>query len=52
MDENIDNIENEKNDMFLDILKNQSDFDSKSEQKILFITTDSWIAQLGCRKNN
>ena len=46
------NIENEKNEAFLEILQNDESFNSKIDQKILFITTDSWLAQLGSRKNN
>ena len=46
------NIENEKNKAFLEILQNEDNFDSKNNQKILFITTDCWLAQLGSRKNN
>ena len=43
-------IDNEKNKDFLEILNNQENLDSKFDQKILFITTDSWLAQLGSRK--
>ena len=46
------NIDNEKNEAFLEILQNDESFNSKIDQKILFITTDSWLAQLGSRKNN
>ena len=46
------NIDNEKNEAFLEILQNEEDFNSKVNQKILFITTDCWLAQLGARKNN
>ncbi len=46
------NIENEKNEAFLEILQNEESFNSKIDQKILFITTDNWLAQLGSRKNN
>jgi len=46
------NIENEKNEAILEILQNDESFNSKIDQKILFITTDSWLAQLGSRKNN
>ena len=45
-------IDNEKNKDFLEILNNQENLDSKFDQKILFITTDSWLAQLGSRKKN
>ena len=46
------NINDEKNEAFLEILQNEDNFDSKINQKILFITTDCWLAQLGSRKNN
>jgi len=46
------NIDNEKNEAFLEILQNDESVNSKIDQKILFITTDSWLAQLGSRKNN
>ena len=46
------NIDNEKNEDFLEILQNKEGSISKVEQKVLFITTDSWLAQLGSRKNN
>ena len=46
------NIDNQKNENFLDILNNQENSNSKFNQKILFITTDSWLAQLGSRKEN
>ena len=46
------NTDNEKNKDFLEILNNQENLDSKFDQKILFITTDSWLAQLGSRKKN
>ncbi len=44
------NTDNEKNKDFLEILNNQVNLDSKFDQKNLFITTDSWLAQLGSRK--
>ena len=47
-----ENIDQEKSEEFLEILKNQKSLDSKTEQKVLFITTDSWLAQLGPRKNS
>ena len=47
-----ENIDQEKNDRFLEILQNEENLNSKIEQKILFITTDSWLAQLGSRKNS
>ena len=46
------NIDNEKNEVFLEILQNEESVDSKINQKKLFITTDCWLAQLGTRKNN
>ena len=49
MDENIDK---EKNESFLEILQNEEGLISKVNQKVLFITTDSWLAQLGTRRNN
>ena len=49
MDENIDK---EKNESFLEILQNEEGLISKVDQKVLFITTDSWLAQLGSRKNS
>ena len=48
MDKNIDN----KNNDFLEILKDKKDSNFKIEHEILFITTDSWLAQLGSRKSN
>ena len=48
MDKDIDN----KNNDFLEILKNEKDSNFKIEHEILFITTDSWLAQLGSRKIN
>ena len=49
MDENIDQ---EKYEGFLEIIQNEEDLISKVDQKVLFITTDSWLAQLGSRKNS
>ena len=49
MDENIDQ---EKNEGFLEIIQNEEDLISKVDQKVLFITTDSWLAQLGSRKKS
>ena len=46
------NINNEKNNDFLEILQKDESLNSKINQKILFITTDSWLAQLGSRKSN
>ena len=45
-------IDNEKNKDFLEILQNEEGLISKVDQKVLFITTDSWLAQLGSRKNS
>ena len=47
-----ENIDNEKNETFLEILQNEESLISKVDQKVLFITTDSWLAQLGSRKNS
>ena len=49
MDENIDK---EKNESFLEILQNEEGLISKVDQKVLFITTDKWLAQLSTRRNN
>ena len=46
------NIHQENNEEFLEILQNEDGLDSKVEQKVLFMTTDSWLAQLGLRKNS
>ena len=46
------NIDNKKNEDFLEILQNKEGLISKVGQKVLFITTDSWLAQLGSRKNS
>ena len=49
----MDNItNNEKNENFLEILNNEQSYNAENNQKIFFITTDSWLAQLGSRKNN
>ena len=45
-------IDYEKNEDFLEILQNEEGLISKVDQKVLFITTDSWLAQLGSRKNS
>ncbi len=45
------NNENEENETFIKILQNEENYNNIS-QKILFITTDSWLAQLGSRKSN
>ena len=46
------NIDNEKNEDFLEILKNEENLSYRIDQKLIFVTTDSWLAQLGSRKNN
>ena len=45
-------IDKEKNESFLEVLQNEEGVISKIDQKILFITTDSWLAQLGSRKSS
>ena len=45
-------LDKEQNDSFLEILQNEEDLISKVDQKVLFITTDSWLAQLGSRINS
>ena len=45
-------IDKEQNETFLEILQNEEGLISKVDQKVLFITTDSWLAQLGTRRNN
>ena len=47
-----DKLDKEQNDTFLEILQNEDSLISKVDQKVLFITTDSWLAQLGSRKNS
>ena len=47
-----ENIDLEKNEKFLEVLQSEENLISKVEQKVLFITTDSWLAQLGSRKNS
>ena len=47
-----ENIDQEKNEDILEILQNEESLNSKIEQKVLFITTDNWLAQLGLRKNS
>ena len=44
------NINNDKNENFLEVIYSQESSNSKIDQKILFITTDCWLAQLGSRK--
>ena len=46
------NIDNQKNEDFLEILQNKESLISKVDQKVLFITTDTWLAQLLSRKNS
>ena len=46
------NIDNEKNESFIEILQNEEMDNSKINQEILFITTECWLAQLGSRKKN
>ena len=45
-------IYKEQNELLLEVLQNEEGLISKVEQKILFITTDSWLAQLGSRKSS
>ena len=45
-------IDNEQNVSFLEVLQNEEGLISKVDQKVLFITTDSWLAQLGSRRNS
>ena len=45
-------IDKEKNESFLEVLQNEEGLISKVDQKISFITTDSWLAQLGSRKSS
>lgn len=45
-------LDKEQNESFLEILQNEEGLISKIDQKFLFITTDSWLAQLGPRKNS
>ena len=47
-----ENIDKEKNESFLEILQNQEGLISEVDKKVLFVTTDSWVAQLGTRRNN
>ena len=48
----LEKLDKEQNETLLEILQNEEGFTSKVEQKVLFITTDSWLAQLGSRKNS
>ena len=45
-------LDKEQNESFLEIFQNEEGLISKVDQKVLFITTDSWLAQLGSRKNS
>ena len=45
-------IDKEKKETFLEILQNEEGLISKVDHKVLFITTDSWLAQLGSRKKS
>ena len=45
-------LDKDQNNSFLEILQNEEGLISKIDQKVLFITTDSWLAQLGPRKNS
>ena len=45
-------LEKEQKESFLEILQNEDGLISKVDQKVLFITTDCWLAQLGSRKNS
>ena len=45
-------LEKEQNQSFLEVLQNEEGLISKVEQKVLLVTTDSWLAQLGSRKNS
>ena len=46
------NIEKDENNTFLEIIQNEKNSISKVDQKVLFITTDSWLAQLSSRKKS
>jgi hypothetical protein len=45
-------LDKEQNETLLEILQNEEGLISKVDQKVLLITTDSWLAQLGSRKNS
>ena len=47
MEKNIDSVKNEN---FLEVLYSQDNLDSKADQKVLYVTTECWLAQLGPRK--
>ena len=42
----------EKDETFLEILKHKENSNPRIDQKVLFITTDCWLAQLGPRKSS
>ena len=44
------NIDNKKSEDFLEILNNKENLNSKINQNTLFVTTETWLAQLGSRK--
>ena len=48
----LDDATNPTASTFLEILQSEEGLISKVDQKVLFITTDSWLAQLGSRKNS
>ena len=48
----LEKLDKEQNETLLEILQNEEGLISKVDQKVLFITTDSWLAQLGSRKNS
>ena len=52
LDDMYENINQEKSEEFLEILQNEKSLNSTVEQEVLFITTDSWLAQLAPRKNS
>ena len=45
-------MDKEQNETFLEILQNEEGLISKVDHKVLFITTDCWLAQLGSRKKS
>ena len=45
-------LDKDKNESFLEILQNEEGLVPKVNKEILFITTDSWLAQLGSRRIN
>ena len=45
-------IDKDQNETFLEVLQNEEGLVSNIDHKVLFITTDSWLAQLGSRKNS